>query len=103
MLFFAIKWSNLIIDTCKTNLQISFFLAAFVRWHLLVFAATTVLPPEVRSKRLHTHKITAKEVKRNNAPSNQDEDLTYATSSSETTSASSEHEQYKVHTSVMET
>jgi len=36
--------------------------------------------------------ITAEEIKLNNAPSNRDVDLTYATSSSEAAGASNEHE-----------
>jgi len=42
------------------------------------------------------HEITAKETKRNSAPSNRDDDLTYATSSSEAGRESSEHERASI-------
>ena len=31
MLFFAIKWSNPLINTCKTEIQKSFFVASFLQ------------------------------------------------------------------------
>jgi len=58
--------------------------------------------PKSAIKRLHKHEYTAKAIKRNNAPSNRDDDLTYVTSSSETASESTEHEQWGVPTLVME-
>jgi len=43
-----------------------------------VKTVTAVMSPEVHDKRLHMHEITTKEIKRKNAASNRDDDLTYA-------------------------
>ena len=61
-----------------------------------VDSVTTVLLAEILDKQLHMHGNTAKEIKRNNAPNSRDDNPTYATLSSVSTSASSQLERANI-------
>ena len=63
-----------------------------IKFGILQVRAAKVFSPETCDKRLHKHESMAKEIKRNNTPSNRDDDLTYATPSPEDSSESSKRE-----------
>jgi len=73
-----------------------------IAWLLCsVTCVKTDLSPETRDERLHMDEYTEKEIKRSNESSNHDDDLTYVTSSPETSNESSENEHTTVQTSVI--
>jgi len=67
----------------------------------MVVDITTDLLPETRDNRLHKHEYKAKEINRNNATNNHDDDLTYATSSLAGSDEPSENEHDSVQTSLI--